>query len=61
MLKELGNDIGKVDKLLKVKLYDSYACKGKEDELADKARNADDEFRKIFSNDIMYIRINCWL
>jgi len=46
MLKELGNDINKVDKLLKVKLYDSYASKGKEDELADNARNVDVEFRK---------------
>jgi len=47
MLKELGNDINKVDKLLKVKLYDSYASKGKDDELADDARNNDAEFRKI--------------
>lgn len=49
MLKELGNDIGKVDKLLKVKLYDSYASKGEDDELADNARNIDNEYRKILS------------
>lgn len=47
MLKELGNDISKVDKLLKVKLYDSYASKGENSELADNARNIDGEYRKI--------------
>ncbi len=47
MLKELGNDIDKVDKLLKVKLYDSYASKGMDDELADIARNNDEQYRKI--------------
>lgn len=46
MLKEFGNDIYKVDKFLKVKLYDMYACKGKDDVLADNARNTDSEFRK---------------
>lgn len=49
MLKELENDIDKVDKLLKVKLYDSYASKGKDSELADNARNIDSEYRKILS------------
>lgn len=49
MLKELGNDIGKVDKLLKVKLYDSYASKGKDSDLADNARRIDSEYRKILS------------
>ena len=49
MLKELGNDISKVDKLLKVKLYDSYASKGENSELADYARNIDGEYRKILS------------
>ena len=49
MLKELGNDICRVDKLLKVKLYDSYASKGMDSELADNARNIDGEYRKILS------------
>ena len=49
MLKELGNDINKVDKLLKVKLYDAYASKGATGELADKAREIDLEYRKILS------------
>ena len=47
MLKELGNDFSRVDKLLKVKLYDSYASKGKDDELADISRKNDEEYRKI--------------
>ena len=49
MLKELGNDISKVDKLLKVKMYDAYASKGTNGELADKAREIDLEYRKILS------------
>ena len=53
MLKELGNDLGKVDKFLKVKTYDKYACKGKDDEIARKAEEEIGEYRKFLDK---YIR-----
>lgn len=53
MLKELGNDINRVDKLLKVKLYDRYASKGKDDEIARKAEAEVEEYRKFLNK---YIR-----
>lgn len=53
MLKELGNDVKRVDKLLKVKLYDRYASKGKDDEIAIEAERIDGEYRKILNK---YVR-----
>lgn len=53
MLKELGNDINRVDNLLKVKLYDRYASKGKEDEIARKVELEIEEYRKFLNK---YIR-----
>ena len=53
MLKELGNDVKRVDKLLKVKLYDRYASKGKDDEIAREAERIDGEYRKILNK---YVR-----
>ena len=47
MLKELGNDINKVDKLLKVKLYDKYACRGMEGEQVKSSQEEDLAFRKL--------------
>lgn len=42
MLKEFSNDLGKVSKLLSVKLCDKYACKGKDSEIA---KQAEEEFK----------------
>lgn len=53
MLMDLGNDINRVDNLLKVKLYDRYAGKGKDHEIAKEAERIDAEFRKIMSK---YVR-----
>lgn len=53
MLKELSNDLNKADKLLKVKTYDKYACKGKDDEIAKKADLDNEEYRKYLNK---YVR-----
>jgi len=49
MLKELGNDLNRVNNLLKVKMYDKYACKGKEDEIGKEAERIDFEYRKFLN------------
>lgn len=53
MVKDLGNYITRVENLLKVKLYDRYASKGKDDEIARKAEEEIEEYRKILNK---YIR-----
>lgn len=53
MLKEFDNDLNKVDKLLKVKLYDKMACKGKDDMISVHAREIDSEYRTFLNK---YIR-----